>query len=46
MVDYQKLIIKAYNKKVQRKQFSVGDLILRKVVGNTKDPTDGKLNPN
>ena len=46
MVDYQKQLAKMYNQKVQHRLFSVGDLILRKVVRNTKDPADGKLGPN
>ena len=46
MEDYQKQLVKTYNPKVQPKQFSIGDLILRKVVGNTKDLADGKLGPN
>ncbi|GFZ00580.1 hypothetical protein Acr_14g0002150 [Actinidia rufa] len=43
MADYQKQLAKTYNQKVQHKEFLVGDLVLRKVVGNTKDPADGKL---
>ena len=46
MADYQKQLAKTYNQKVQHREFLVGDLILRKVVGNTKDPTNGKLDPN
>ena len=46
MEDYQKQLVKTYNPKVQPKQFSIGDLILRKVVGNTKDLADWKLGPN
>ena len=46
MADYQKQLAKTYNQKVQHREFSVGDLILRKVVENTKDPMDGKLKPN
>ena len=46
MADYQKQLAKSFNQKVQRREFGVGDLVLRKVVGNTKDPTDGKLGPN
>ncbi|GFS42838.1 hypothetical protein Acr_00g0081980 [Actinidia rufa] len=46
MVDYQKQLAKSFNQKVQRREFKVGNLVLRKVVGNTKDPTDSKLGPN
>ena len=33
-------------KKVNPREFKVGDLVLRKVVGNKKDPREGKLGPN
>ncbi|GFY97538.1 hypothetical protein Acr_12g0000790 [Actinidia rufa] len=46
MADYQKQLAKSFNQKVQRREFGMGDLVLRKVVGNTRDPTDGKLGPN
>ncbi|GFZ04843.1 hypothetical protein Acr_17g0004150 [Actinidia rufa] len=46
MADYQKQLAKTYNQRVQHREFSVGDLILRKVVENTKDPTNGKIGPN
>ena len=46
MADYQMQLAKTYNQRVQHIQFSVGNLILRKVVQNTKDPTNGKLSPN
>ncbi|XP_057488501.1 uncharacterized protein LOC130774471 [Actinidia eriantha] len=46
MADYQKQLAKSFNQKVQQREFEVGSLILRKVVGNTKDSTDGKLGPN
>ncbi|GFS42559.1 hypothetical protein Acr_00g0080540 [Actinidia rufa] len=46
MTDYQKQLAKTYNQKVQHRDFTVGDLILRKIVGNTKDPADEKLSPN
>ncbi|GFZ15730.1 hypothetical protein Acr_25g0001390 [Actinidia rufa] len=46
MADYQKQLTKTYNQKVQHREFSVSDLVLRKVVGNTKNPADGKLGPN
>ena len=46
MADYQKQLAKTYNQEVQHREFSIRDLILRKVVRNTKDPTDGKLSLN
>ena len=45
MADYQKQLAKVYNQKVRHIEFSVEDLILRKVIENTKDPTDKKLDP-
>ncbi|GFZ15738.1 hypothetical protein Acr_25g0001470 [Actinidia rufa] len=46
MADYQKQLAKSFNQKVQRREFELGNLVLRKVVGNTKDLTDGKLGLN
>ena len=46
MADYHKQLAKIYNQKVQDREFSVGDLILRKVIGNTKELADGNLGPN
>ncbi|GFS33565.1 hypothetical protein Acr_00g0029320 [Actinidia rufa] len=46
MADYQKQLAKTYNHKVQHTQFSVRDLLMRKVVENTKNSTDGKLGLN
>ena len=43
---YQDRMAKHYNSRVRHKDFQVGDLILRKVMGATKDPTQGKLSPN
>ena len=43
---YQDLMAKHYNSQVKHRDFKVGDLVLRKVVGVAKDPTQGKLNPN
>ena len=37
---------KHYNSRVRHKDFQAGDLILRKVMGASKDPTQGKLSPN
>ena len=43
---YQGQLARFYNKRVHLRQLGVGDLVLRKVLGNTKDPADGKLGPN
>ena len=43
---YQNLMAKNYNSKVRHKDFQVGDLVLRKVMGAAKDPAQGKLGPN
>ena len=37
---------KYYNSKVRHKDFQVGDLVLRKVMGSTKDTSQGKLGLN
>ena len=36
---------KHYNSKVKHRDFKIGDLILRMVMGATRDPTQGKLDP-
>ena len=46
LTQYQDLMAKHYNSRVRHKDFKVGDLILRKVTGATRDPTQGKLGPN
>ena len=43
---YQNLMAKHYNSKVRHKDFQVGDLVLRKVTGATKEALQGKLGPN
>ena len=43
---YQDLMAKRYNSKVRHKDFQVGDLVLRKVMGSTRDTSQGKLGPN
>ena len=37
---------KHYNSWARHKDFQVGDLVLRKVMGAARDPTHGKLDPN
>ena len=43
---YQDRMAKHYNSLVQHRDFKVGDLILRKVMGVARDPTQGKFGPN
>ena len=42
---YQDRMTKHYNSRVRHRDFQIGDLVLRKVMGTTKDPTQGKLGP-
>ncbi|XXG43863.1 hypothetical protein AAC387_Pa01g3805 [Persea americana] len=42
---YQQQLARSYQKKVRERVFKVGDLVLRKVFLNTKDPNHGKLGP-
>ena len=46
MARYQNLMAKHYNSNIRRRDFQVGDLVLRKVIGATKDPSQEKLGPN
>ena len=46
LIQYQDRMIKHYNSRIWHKDFQVRDLILRKVMGAARDPTQGKLNPN
>ena len=46
MARYQNLMAKHYNSNVRRRDFQVGDLVLRKVMGATRDPSQGKLGRN
>ena len=43
---HDNLMAKNYNSKVRHRDFQVGDLVLRKVMGATKDLAQGKLDPN
>ena len=43
---YQDRMTKHYNSQVRHKDFQVGDLVLRKVMGTARDPTYGKLDLN
>jgi transposase InsO family protein len=46
MKRYQEKMAQHYNLKVKPRQFSIGDLVLRKVTLATKDLSQGKLGPN
>jgi len=46
LAQYQDFMAKHYNSKVRCRDFQVGDLVLRKVTGATRDPCQGKLGPN
>ena len=43
---YQDRMAKHYNFRVRHRDFKVEDLVLRKVMGAARDPTQGKLGPN
>ena len=43
---YQDLMAKHYNTRVRHRDFQVGDLVLRKVMGVAKDPAHEKLDSN
>jgi len=46
MVHYQQKLKQTYDKGVKSRPLAPRDLVLRKVVGTTKNPTWGKLGPN
>ena len=43
LAQYQNLMAKHYNSNVKHRDFQVGDLVLWKVIGTTKDPSQRKL---
>ena len=43
---YQQQMKREHNKNIKPMTFQVGDLVLRKVMANTRKPNDGKLGPN
>ena len=43
LVEYQKKLAWRYNRDVRKREFEARDLVLRKVVGNTRDVNVGKL---
>ena len=46
LAQYQDLMAKYYNSRIKHRDFKVGDLILRKVMGAVRDPAQGKLGLN
>ena len=46
MANYQWRLKQGYDKGVELRPLALGDLVLRKVVGTTKNPAWGKLGPN
>jgi hypothetical protein len=43
---YQQRMRREHNKNVKPRTFQIGDLVLRKVMANTRRPNEGKLGPN
>ena len=43
---YQNLMSKHYNSNIRHRDFQIGNLVLRKVMGAAKDSSQGKLGPN
>ena len=46
LTKYQGELSRQHQKKVRTRGFQVGDMVLCKVVGNTREHTDGMLGPN
>nr|XP_023888048.1 uncharacterized protein LOC112000181 [Quercus suber] len=46
LAHYQNLMSKHYNSKVKHRDFQVGDLVLRKEMGTTRDASQEMLGPN
>ena len=45
MTKYQQKLAENYNKRANLRRLNIGDLVLRKVMPATKDPTQRKLEP-
>ena len=43
LAEYQQKLARCYNRDVKTKEFSVGDLVLRKAIGNMQDTNARKL---
>ena len=46
LASYQHQMKRGYDKNIRPRSFQVGDLVLQKVVANTRSPNNGKLGPN
>jgi len=46
LAHYQQKLKQGYNRVIKTRAFVLGDLVLRKVIRNTRNPTWGKLRPN
>ena len=46
ITSYQRRLANSYNKQVKPREFQPSDLVLRKVLENTADPTAAKFQPN
>jgi hypothetical protein len=46
LTSYQRQMKRGYDKNIRPRSFQINDLVLRKVVANTRNPNDGKLGPN
>uniref|UniRef100_A0A2N9ILK1 Integrase catalytic domain-containing protein n=1 Tax=Fagus sylvatica TaxID=28930 RepID=A0A2N9ILK1_FAGSY len=46
LASYQRQMKRGYDKNIKPRSFQIGDLVLRKVVANTRNLNDGKLRPN
>ena len=46
LASYQQWIRREHNKNIKPREFRIGDLILRKVMANTRKLNEGKLGPN
>jgi hypothetical protein len=46
LASYQRQMKMGYDKNIRPRSFQINDLVLRKVVANTRNPNDGKLGPN
>lgn len=45
LANYQQRISRGYNRGIQSREFILGDLVLRRVLGNNQDPAIEKLGP-
>ncbi len=46
LASYQQRMKREHDKNIRLRIFRVGELVLRKVMANTRKPNDGKLGPN